>query len=63
MTETSDEYETNSAWETVSLTPSLKRRVRECASEHGWPVVQTIRYFLEVGLAGEGVRKSGEPSP
>lgn len=63
MTETSNDYETNSEWETVSLTPSLKRRVRECASEDGWPVVQTIRYFLEVGLAVEGVSEPGEPSP
>jgi hypothetical protein len=63
MAEMTNEYETNSEWETVSLTPSLKRRVRECASEHGWPIVQTIRYFLEVGLAVEGVREPGEPSP
>jgi len=61
MDETTTEYETNSAWETVSLTPSLKRRVRECASEHGWPVVQTIRYFLELGLAVDGVRSPEGP--
>jgi len=61
MDETNSEYETNSAWETVSLTPSLKRRVRECASERGWTILGTIRYFLEVGLAVEGVRPPERP--
>jgi len=61
MTEMTSDYETNSEWETISLTPSLKRRVRECASEHGWPIGQTIRYFLEVGLAVEVVPKPGSP--
>jgi len=43
MTEMTRDHETNSEWETISLTPSLKRRVRECAGEHGWPIGQTIR--------------------
>ncbi len=49
-------YETLSEYETINLTPTLKRRIRKCASEHAWTIAGTIRYFLEVGLAAEGLR-------
>jgi hypothetical protein len=48
-------YETLSEYETINLTPTLKRRIRERATERGWTIAGTIRYFLEVGLAVDGV--------
>lgn len=62
MGETNSDSETKQCMgETISLTPSLKRRVRECASERDWTVVGTIRYFFEIGLAVEVVRPPEGP--
>ena len=55
-------HETMSEDEMFNLTPSLKRRIREFASERGWPIAATIRYFIEVGLDDEARRAELAPT-
>ena len=40
----------------LTLTPTLRQRLRDFADEHDWHETAAVRYFIEAGLDGEARR-------